>query len=406
MIVVVAALAMTATTPGRTHGLGLITKPLLEDLSLSEMTFGVINFWSIILGALFCWPAGRMVDRLGIRVTLTAVAAILGLVVIAMGHVVSAGALFLALVLTRGLGQGALSVVSNSMVGKWFHRRAGLAGGIFFVLLAIGFIVSILMIRESMKVNGWRIAWQQIGWMLLLGLAPLSLCFTSSPKDSPAGEAPPTVTNAVVAAGTSDFTLLEALATPGFWTFNAASCLFGFAWSAITLYNELILDSHGFTGDDFTRVMGIITGVGLVANLLGGWLATRWPLARLLCIGMFVLALTLFAFPWVHTQASLWVYAILFGIGSGLVTVVHFAFHPQAFGKTYLGEIQGFFQVLSVFTSALGPMMLVWLKAWSGTYDTLFLGVAPLALTLAIAAVFVPMPSKVRVIAVAESVPT
>src|SRR5258705_2968005 len=34
-------------------------------------------------------------------------------------------ALFVWLLLVRGLGQGALSVVSMAMVGKWFSRRLG-----------------------------------------------------------------------------------------------------------------------------------------------------------------------------------------------------------------------------------------------------------------------------------------
>src|SRR5262245_39276165 len=113
---------MTATLPGRTHGVGLITKPLLDDLGLSETTFSVINFWSIILGAAFCWPIGRIIDRVGIRLTLATVAALLGMVVIAMGNVTKWPALFAALVLTRGLGQGALSVISTTMIGKWFQR--------------------------------------------------------------------------------------------------------------------------------------------------------------------------------------------------------------------------------------------------------------------------------------------
>jgi hypothetical protein len=35
--VVIAALAMVATFPGRTHGLGLVTEPLLRDLHLDRV---------------------------------------------------------------------------------------------------------------------------------------------------------------------------------------------------------------------------------------------------------------------------------------------------------------------------------------------------------------------------------
>src|SRR5262249_1734556 len=44
-----AALAMTSTLPGRTHGLGLITKDLTTDpqLNIGEALFGDLNFWAI-----------------------------------------------------------------------------------------------------------------------------------------------------------------------------------------------------------------------------------------------------------------------------------------------------------------------------------------------------------------------
>src|SRR4051794_8681955 len=68
--VAVAALAMVATLPGRTHGLGLITEPLLLDLSLDRLDYGAINFWATLLGAACCLPCGWLSDRLGVRVVL------------------------------------------------------------------------------------------------------------------------------------------------------------------------------------------------------------------------------------------------------------------------------------------------------------------------------------------------
>jgi MFS family permease len=171
--VVVAAVAMTATLPGRTHGLGLITKPLLHDLDISEVWYSSLNFLAILLGATFCLPVGRLIDRLGTRVVLTGVALALGIVVVLMSGVKDDLTLFITLTLTRGLGQGALSVVSLALVGKWFRRRLGLAMGIFAVLLTFGFIGSILGLRDVIEQDGWRSAWSGMGWWLILGLAPL-----------------------------------------------------------------------------------------------------------------------------------------------------------------------------------------------------------------------------------------
>ena len=49
--VVVAAVVMLATLPGRTQGLGLITEPMLRDLRLDRVTYANINLWATLLGA-------------------------------------------------------------------------------------------------------------------------------------------------------------------------------------------------------------------------------------------------------------------------------------------------------------------------------------------------------------------
>src|SRR5262245_5285491 len=67
----VAAMAMVGTLPGRTHGLGLVTEPLIEDLQVERTAYGTINLWATLIGAAFCLPVGRMVDRWGTRTVLT-----------------------------------------------------------------------------------------------------------------------------------------------------------------------------------------------------------------------------------------------------------------------------------------------------------------------------------------------
>src|SRR5258708_2860337 len=84
VVVVVAALAMVATLPGRTHGLGLITERLMADMGLSRIDFAAINLWATLIGAAFCLPVGRLIDRLGTRVVLCVTLLCLAAVVILM----------------------------------------------------------------------------------------------------------------------------------------------------------------------------------------------------------------------------------------------------------------------------------------------------------------------------------
>ena len=62
--VVVAAIAMSATLPGRTYGLGLIKEPLRADLGIGDLQFNLLNFWAISLGAVVVLPIGWLIDRL------------------------------------------------------------------------------------------------------------------------------------------------------------------------------------------------------------------------------------------------------------------------------------------------------------------------------------------------------
>src|SRR5688572_5489798 len=109
---VVAAAAMVATLPGRTQGLGLVTEPLIADLQIDRITYANVNLWATLIGALFCLPCGRLIDRYGARIVLTAVLVSLGVTVLFMSFAAGLAALVVTVTLTRGFGQSALSVVS------------------------------------------------------------------------------------------------------------------------------------------------------------------------------------------------------------------------------------------------------------------------------------------------------
>src|ERR1700730_16051001 len=180
----VAALAMVGTLPGRTQGLGLITEPLLADLRIDRVSYAAINLWATLIGSLFCLPCGRLVDRLGSRAVLTAVVATLAATV--LGMTAASGLLWLgaALTLTRGLGQSALSVVSLTLVGKWFGRRLNYAMGIYSLLVGVGFIAAFPGVGSAVVAFGWRTAWSAVGWTLLIVLAPIAwLTVRDGPKE-------------------------------------------------------------------------------------------------------------------------------------------------------------------------------------------------------------------------------
>src|SRR4051812_22255471 len=182
--VAAAALAMVATLPGRTMGLGLVTEPLLRDLGLSRTAYGNINLGATLLGAGFGLGAGRLLDRVGARGVLAGLALLLGIVVLSMTRVRGAWALFAAVTLTRGLGQSALSAGSIALVGKWFDRRVGYAMAVYSILLSIGFMIAIPSLEAAIRLAGWRAAWSGMGLVLVCAVAPLLWAIVRSGPES------------------------------------------------------------------------------------------------------------------------------------------------------------------------------------------------------------------------------
>lgn len=68
------------------------------------------------------------------------------------------------------------------------------------------------------------------------------------------------------------------------------------------------------------------------------------------------------------------------GAAGGIVTVVFFAIWGKFYGPLHLGKIQGIAQALTVFGSALGPLIFAASVEQTGSYNAAYLGLTPLVL--------------------------
>jgi predicted MFS family arabinose efflux permease len=188
-------------------------------------------------------------------------------------------------------------------------------------------------------------------------------------------------------------TLAETLRTGAFWAFALGGFLFNAAYSGITLFNESILREQGYTGSPSGPLV-VIVFTGLAANFLAGWLARRWPVNRILAVGMVLLALSLLLLPQLRSQGVAMLYAAAVGISGGIVTVIFFSCWSKTFGRLHLGRIQGAAQGITVLASAAGPLLLADVFERTGSYTGVFLAIAALAVVLAAFCWVVPLPSR------------
>src|SRR5438105_14981838 len=132
--------------------------------------------------------------------------------------------------------------------------------------------------------------------------------------------------------------------------------------------------------------------VALVSNFVGGWLGGRWSMGRVLGLALLVQSAALIALPHVQTDLHVYLYAAASGAAGGVVTVVFFAIWGHAFGRAHLGAIQGAAQMLTVVSSALGPLLLAVAQERYQSYGPMFYGLALLCALCAVGVWFVPLP--------------
>ncbi len=390
--ILVGAMAMAATYPGRTHGLGMVSEKLLVDLSLDtpegRVFFASLNFWGTLIGAFFCLPVGWLFDRFDRRLILVANLVLLGVSVLWMSTIHSWQALFASLILTRGFGQSALSVVSLTIVAKSFDgRRIGLAMA-WYAILSVPFHLVLIKGVGWALTDGsynWRTVWGAIGWSLM-ALSQFAV-FLAPRRAISAQEAE---------ANARGSTLLEALATPAFWVFSLTISLWGMIYSGVALFNVDIFKERGFDEKLYFNVLSLVTVVAIVSKLFFGWLVNYVPLNRLLAACLLMTALSLIGLPLATQPWHAYAYGVGIGIASGAVALLFFATWGKLYGQRELGRIQGVAQMLTVFASASGPLIFSYSKQVTTTYTWIFQLLAGLVLFMAVTALFTPLPQPLE----------
>lgn len=394
VIVAAGTLGVIMTTPGQTVGVSAFLDPIIRDLGLSRSAVSSLYLVGTLLGALAMPPVGRALDRFGPRRMVTVVAALLALACAFMATVGSAWSLLIGFTLLRGLGQGALGLVSVHVVNLWFVRRRGLALGLtgLGAALANGFFPP--LIQGLIAEHGWRGAYLLLGGLVALTILPVGAwLFRHQPEryglwpDSrrPVGgdEAPEPA-----------LTLAEARRTPMFWLLVTSGVLLSALGTGLIFHHFSLLADAGVSREVAALVFVPIAGVYALSNLLSGVFIDRHSPKPLIPAMLVALTLALLGPLLIRDALTATLYGALLGLMQGVQSAVSSSAWGYYFGRANLGAIRGLAYTTSVAGTAFGPLLFALSRDWTGTYGPALLLGALLPLLLALLAWRVPAPGR------------
>ncbi|MEM1414493.1 MAG: MFS transporter [Myxococcota bacterium] len=402
VVVAAATLGVIFSIPGQTMGVSVFTDPLLAATGLGRSAFSLTYLIGTLGSAALLPRAGTLIDRYGVRPAAIVAALALGLVVLALsrsdrlgaglggllGLEASTGAFAVLAVLFVGLrfsGQGVLTLVSRTMLGRWFDRRRGRATSIMGLFVAFGFAYAPVLFDAWIGRRGWRGAWAEIGVSVAVAMSLIAFVFFREDPESAGlrldgSDAPK---EEVVERA---MTRHEALRTRAFWVVTLGLALQGMVITGITFHVVDLGAEGGLTQSEAVSLFPPFAVVSTTTGFLAGWLADRVGVRPLLLVLLAAESVGYVASAHLGEALGMALAAVGLGIAGGLFSVLMTVALPSLFGRRHLAAIGGASMTAVVAGSALGPLALALSRDLLGTYAPALYGAALLPLLVALGA--------------------
>ncbi|HUG32361.1 MAG TPA: MFS transporter [Acidimicrobiia bacterium] len=388
------------TIPGQTIGVSVFLDSIIADLELSRPAVSGAYTLGTLAASLALPLVGRQIDRVGPRKAVTVIAVLFALACAFMGVVNGFVALLIGFTALRGLGQGALSLVSIHSINIWFVRRRGMAVGMAGIGFAAATAVLPVGLDRLMTAVGWRGAYVVLGVVVMVVMLPVGGgLFRNRPELY--GLLPDTSRNAsseLQGPGETHFLPHEARRTLTFWLYVAGGFLMAAFGTGLVFHHFSIMIENGLDRPG-ASLMFVAYGVLVaVATLLTGFLIDRVAPRFLLSVSLGLMAAAMFAAPTVATVSAVVGYGVLLGAMQGMNQAIQSTVYGHYFGRLHFGAIKGLATTFMVAGTAAGPLLVAWGFDVSGSYRPVLAATALLPLALALVVPFLPLRRAGRIL--------
>jgi sugar phosphate permease len=375
-------------------GLSLYGLPLYYDFMVRELGWSRTMVTSgnaiskLVVGPLFGFAAGWIVDRFGPRRLMMAGIVMAGGALVGLGSI-SAAWTFYVFYFVNALGYvcgGPLPC--QVLLSRWFDRTRGKAMGIAYLGIGIGgAIVPLLAVAMTDRL-GWRGSLQALGILVVVIAFPLAYFVREAPADANDRSA---ALSGPRGGGAESPALHTILRTPAFYLLALGSMCSIAAVGGTNQHLKLYLSiDRAYSQGDAARIISLILAVSIVGRLFMGWLADRMPRKYVMLTIYLLVAGAIPLLLMQPSSASMYLFAAIFGLGLGGEYLIIPLMAAELFGVRVLGRVMGIVLTADGVAEATAPMLVGRLHDLTGSYDTGFVTLIGAAVVGAIAIALLP----------------
>ncbi len=374
---------------GQTYFIALFAEPLRVEFSLSHGEWGSLYTVATFCSALALVQFGKAADLL--RVRSLALIILAGLVVLAVAMAKVNSVVLLAGIIfgLRFCGQGMMTHIAITAMGRWFTRRRGRAVAVASLGFPIGEAALPAIAVGLMAAVGWRDTWLIVAALLVVVVAPV-IFFLLRHERKPGDDS-----HDFDASGMQNrhWSRSEVIKHWFFWALAPGLMASPFISTALFFHQVHIVETKGWTMAGYVLAFPVYSASSLLFSFVCGAAVDRYGSIGLLRVFLLPLSVALIVLGMAEPLWMAFLYMALLGMTNGAAVALVGTLWAEFYGTKHLGAIRAIAVAMMVFGTSLGPGVTGALIDLGIGIETQFFWMA--AYTVAISFMFVFVARKI-----------
>ena len=370
------------------YSFGIFLRPITEQFNWDRGALSAAVSIGMLVSGPFSIVVGKLSDRYGPRLLVTASAIISGLALMLMSQVSELWHVYVIYGVALSVGGSGCVVPVTTTIPRWIQQRRGTALGLTWTGIGLGGIIAPMLTQWLISSYDWPIAYIVIGSINLIVAVPLAQVLKGSPRQmriQPYGDT--SAWSGETESISEGLSLQQAIRTSRFWLFGMVMFCFIFIIQVMMAHIAPHAVDMGISAALAASIVSLWAAVSLIGRNTAGYVSDRFgpTLSIIFYLGIMALALV-----WLLFAKEVWMFyffAVVYGIAYGGVVPLQTLVTGELFGLRYLGAVMATLMLIGSAGGALGAPLAGAIFDTADSYQLAFiicLGMAILAVILSV----------------------